>query len=57
MWYHMEECKVKTANEWADFWRYVIGTDPIPANTRYKNTNIEWSKYAEITVSEEEHSN
>jgi hypothetical protein len=44
-------------NEWADFWRYEIGVDPIPANRRGKITNIEWSKYQNEAVSEEQYNN
>ncbi|ALI34767.1 hypothetical protein NMY3_00555 [Candidatus Nitrosocosmicus oleophilus] len=42
-------------NDWADFWRYKIGVDPIPANTKNKITNVEWSKYQIDSVSEELH--
>ncbi len=42
-------------NDWADFWRYFIGRDPIPANSNNKNTHIEWSEYQNDSVSEIQH--
>jgi hypothetical protein len=42
-------------NEWADFWRYQIGVNVIPANTREKRTWIPWSKYQDDPIPEEQH--
>ena len=44
-----------TINEWADFWRYEIGVDPIPADTRKKTTNFHWSEFKFESIPEEEH--
>lgn len=46
---------INSINEWANFWRYIIGVDPIPADTQSKTTWIEWSNYQEEPVSEEQH--
>ena len=35
----------KSHSEWADFWRYNIGVDVIPADTRNKTTSISWKRY------------
>src|SRR5919106_4132775 len=32
-------------NTWADFWRYVIGVNVIPADTKSKTTHIKWKDY------------
>jgi hypothetical protein len=42
-------------NAWADFWRYVIGINVIPADTRAKKTNIRWSHYQNNPISEVQH--
>jgi hypothetical protein len=46
---------IDSINDWADFWRYEIGIDPIPANTQNKITWIEWSNHQIEPVSEELH--
>ena len=42
-------------NLWADFWRYVIGVNVIPANTREKIVSVPWKPYQTEPVSEEQH--
>jgi Bifunctional DNA primase/polymerase, N-terminal len=42
-------------NEWADFWRYQIGVNVIPANTKEKTTWIQWSQYQANPIREEQH--
>ena len=42
-------------NAWADFWRYVIGINIIPADTRVKKTHIRWSQYQNNPISEVQH--
>ena len=44
-----------TVNEWADFWRYQIGVNVIPANTREKRTWIPWSQYQDNPILETQH--
>jgi hypothetical protein len=31
-------------NEYADFWRYQIGVNVLPADTKNKVTSIKWSE-------------
>ena len=42
-------------NEWADFWRYRIGVNVIPANTREKITSIKWAEYQNSSIPEWQH--
>src|SRR5215210_9196792 len=42
-------------NTWADFWRYVIGVNVIPADTRNKVTSIKWAEFQHKPISEEQH--
>jgi DNA replicative helicase MCM subunit Mcm2 (Cdc46/Mcm family) len=42
-------------NGWADFWRYIIGVNVIPADTRNKKINVKWSKWQNKPISEEQH--
>jgi P4 family phage/plasmid primase-like protien len=42
-------------NAWADFWRYVIGINIIPADTRVKKTHVRWSQYQNNPISELQH--
>jgi putative DNA primase/helicase len=46
----VEFCKV-----WADYWRYVIGVNVIPADTRNKITVIGWKKYKNSSVPNWQH--
>lgn len=42
-------------NESADYWRYDIGLNAIPADTKNKTTNIQWSAYQLQPISEKLH--
>jgi P4 family phage/plasmid primase-like protien len=42
-------------NSWADFWRYVIGINIIPADTKAKKPIIKWSQYQNNPISEVQH--
>jgi hypothetical protein len=44
-----------TYNECADFWRYQISVNVIPADTKNKMTWIRWSQYQYEPISEEQH--
>jgi DNA replicative helicase MCM subunit Mcm2 (Cdc46/Mcm family) len=43
------------SNRYADFWRYEIGVNVIPAASVNKNPIVEWKKYQDSPVSEEQH--
>ena len=45
----------KDANNWADYWRYFIGVNVIPANTREKTVGVSWKEYQNNAISEEQH--
>jgi hypothetical protein len=42
-------------NTWADYWRYIIGVNVIPADGIYKRSYEEWKKYQHNPISEEQH--
>jgi hypothetical protein len=42
-------------NSWADFWRYDIGVNIIPADTKNKSTYIKWSEWQDKPIPEEQH--
>jgi hypothetical protein len=42
-------------NGWADFWRYRIGVNVIPADTRNKVTYQRWSEWQSKAIPEEQH--
>jgi len=42
-------------NRFADFWRYDIGVNVIPADTRHKITYIEWSQWQDNPIHDELH--
>ena len=44
-----------TVNEYADFWRYNIGVNIIPADTRNKKPLVKWSEYQNKPIPEWEH--
>ena len=46
---------VRDVNDWADFWRYNIGVNVIPADTKNKVTHIKWSEWQDNPISEEQH--
>jgi hypothetical protein len=47
--------KIKYFNLWADYWRYEVGVNVIPANTKDKNTYIKWRQWQNSPISEEQH--
>lgn len=51
----IEEKEEIDFNKWADFWRYDIGVNVIPADTRHKTTHISWAQYQDSPISEEQH--
>lgn len=51
----MPENKVRTTNEWADFWRYEIGMNVIPANTKYKKPIVNWTEWQSNPIPMEVH--
>jgi putative DNA primase/helicase len=46
---------LKTFNDWVDFWRYDIGVNVIPADTKNKTTSIKWSEYQDKPIPEWQH--
>ena len=45
----------KNNNNWSDFWRYNIGVNVIPADTKNKVTNVKWSEWQDRPIPEEVH--
>lgn len=41
--------------EWADFWRYEIGVNVIPANTKYKKPIVTWTEWQDKPIPVELH--
>ena len=39
-------------NGWTDYWYYKIGVNVLPADTKYKTTNIRWSIYQDEPISQ-----
>ena len=44
-----------TPNDWANYWRYKIGVNVIPADSRKKKTYEEWSMWQKSPISKEQH--
>ena len=42
-------------NGWADFWRYEMGVNVIPADTMIKKTFINWKQYQDVPIPEDQH--
>ena len=42
----------KNNNNWSDFWRYNIGVNVIPADTKNKVTNVKWSEWQDRPIPE-----
>jgi hypothetical protein len=42
-----------TINDWADFWRYDIGVNVIPADTRRKVTYESWAAWQDKPIPDE----
>ncbi len=51
----IQELIPSTVNEWADYWRYTIGVNVIPADTKNKMPSVKWSQYQNFPVPEEQH--
>jgi DNA replicative helicase MCM subunit Mcm2 (Cdc46/Mcm family) len=49
------ENKKNLMNERADFWRYKIGANVTPANTREKIVTVSWKSWQTKPISEEQH--
>ena len=47
----------KNMNEWADFWRYQIGVNAIPAKTKNKRPLVQWEQYQNVPITEERQHN
>lgn len=47
--------KQRTISEWADFWRYEIGVNVIPANTKYKKPIVTWTEWQDRPIPKELH--
>jgi DNA replicative helicase MCM subunit Mcm2 (Cdc46/Mcm family) len=45
----------RSVNNWADFWRYEIGANIIPADTRNKRPKVDWKQHQNVPISEEQH--
>ena len=46
---------IEAFNSWSDHWRYNIGVNIIPADTKNKTTSIKWSQYQNNPISESQH--
>ena len=42
-------------NTYADYWRYDIGVNVIPAQTKLKKTSIKWLQYQNAPIPESQH--
>lgn len=49
------EIPLQDYNKWADFWRNDIGVNVIPADTKNKTTNIQWSQWQNNPIPIETH--
>src|SRR5215210_4264129 len=45
----------KDLNSWADYWRYEVGLNTIPAHTLEKKTSITWKEWQTKPIPEELH--
>ena len=46
---------VDDCNKWADYWRYDIGVNVVPADTKNKTIWITWSEWQDKPIPEELH--
>jgi hypothetical protein len=44
-----------TLDQWANFWRYQIGVNVIPANSKNKQVHTRWAEWQDKPVPEELH--
>jgi hypothetical protein len=47
--------RLEDHNAWADFWRYRIGVNVIPAISRNKRPSVTWAEYQDKPIDEELH--
>ena len=47
--------QTRTISEWADFWRYEVGVNVIPANTKYKKPIVAWTEWQDRPIPKELH--
>lgn len=52
---HLEDGRFKSFDDGADFWRYKVGVNVIPADTKNKTTKIPWKQYQESPIPEPRH--
>ena len=45
----------RSINDWADLWRYGIGVNVIPADTRNKRPKVDWKQYQNARILEQQH--
>lgn len=46
---------LKNFNDWADFWRHLVGINAIPADTAKKKPLVSWSQYQDEPIPESLH--
>lgn len=44
-----------SVNDWADFWRFSVGANIIPSDTKNKRTWIKWTEYQDEPIPLEQH--
>src|SRR5438445_716597 len=42
-------------NRWADYWRYNVGSNVFPSDTKNKETWFRWKDYQDKPIPEEQH--
>jgi len=42
-------------NVWADFWRYCVGVNVIPAQTKQKMISVKWMQYQKMPIPDSQH--
>jgi hypothetical protein len=51
----VEIARPSNMNEWADFWRYTIGVNVIPADTKNKVPLVKWTQFQDSPISKAQH--
>lgn len=51
----LNKLEERTVEQWADFWRYEIGVNVIPANTKYKKPIVAWTEWQSTPIPNEIH--
>ena len=49
------QAAIEYHNTYADYWRYDIGVNVIPAQTKLKKTSIKWLQYQNAPIPESQH--